>query len=136
VIWRALTGENEMVSFLYLMIAVLLLVLLFVRKRKEAKRTLKVFTLLKSPNGVAQKRFYDGWFALDHNLFPYDQISGLAEGKRCFYIVVGKAVTLIIQKDAFTIGDYETFVVFLSERLGDKPKLLKRLQKVRRKNRR
>ena len=65
----------------------------------------------------------------EENTYKYKSISKVVEGKICLYISLGKALGVTIRKDAFTKGDYETFVTFLRERLKDNPKALKRLKR-------
>ena len=48
----------------------------------------------------------------EEKTFRYKSISKVVEGKICLHISLGKAFDFIIKKDAFTKGDYETFVTF------------------------
>ena len=60
----------------------------------------------------------------------YSQVTKVAITKSCIFLVIEKALTVMLKKDAFTKGDYESFVEFLKEKLKDNPKALKGLRKA------
>jgi len=58
----------------------------------------------------------------------YNQISKSTNSRHCIYLIVEETCCVMVKKDAFTKGDYESFVVFLKEKLKDNPKALRGLK--------
>ena len=100
--------------------------LVFVVQHLEIKKGMQALI----ENGKVRRMFYNNTedtFELDNNTFCYNQISKIVEAKLCLYIFIGKKATAV-KKDAFTIGDYESFVAFLREKLKDNPQALRGLK--------
>jgi large-conductance mechanosensitive channel len=60
----------------------------------------------------------------------YSQVTKVVITKSCIFLIIEKALTVMLKKDAFTKGDYEAFIEFLKEKLKDNPKALKGLRKA------
>ena len=75
-----------------------------------------------------QTVFYNNRFErFPESTFQYNQISYVVATDVSLYLMIGNETTIIVKKDAFTIGDYESFVSFLKEKLKDNPKVLRGL---------
>ena len=108
-----------------------LIVFLFLSRYYQFRNTMKLVSLTKE---VVPKQFYDDNFMASGNSYQYDQITKIVVGKLCLFLIVGKLLTVMIKKDdAFTIGDYASFIDFLIEKLHDKPKIVKVLEKEKKK---
>ena len=72
--------------------------------------------------------FFDDTVEYGDYSFHYHQISKIIEAKLCLYIMVERNekdyALAIVRKDAFTKGEYETFVSFLRGRLAGNQKAL------------
>ena len=103
------------------------------RVNLNAKNLLKQYAVLSS-GGTAGIRvlFHNSEFNSNvygrENTFSYTQISKVVSGKLGLYFHIEKSLYVMLKKDAFTVGDYDSFVVFLREKLKDNPKALKRLR--------
>jgi len=93
------------------------------------KQLLKQSRVETSANlGNQKKTFNVNNFEIGNGTFRYEQISKIISANMCLFIVIEKSVTVMVKKDAFTIGDYESFVAFLREKLQDNPQALRGLK--------
>ena len=106
-----------------------------ITKRKIFKQVVKRDKLLNAENENSFSKhnvifYYDefGPRSAGAAMFKYNQISEINISNIAIYIAIEKTFTAPIKKDAFTIGDYDSFVVFLREKLKDNPKALKGLK--------
>ncbi len=71
--------------------------------------------------------FYDGDFRISgmqsSSLHPYFQITQFVEHGAYFYLYMGVDNAYYIEKDAFSLGDADSFRAFMKEKLGPKAKL-------------
>ena len=93
---------------------------------------IKQWPLIKSASNEKIKTiFFDDKLivnpSIENYTFRYNQVSRITDAKLCLYIMFDEAVVVMIKKDAFTKGDYDSLVSFLRERLIDNPKILKSL---------
>lgn len=72
--------------------------------------------------------FRDSEFEFSDIMVKYSQISKTSCSSAYMFIVVENAVTIIVKKDAFTKGDYDSFLIFMKDKLKDNPKALKGLK--------
>lgn len=99
---------------------------------RRLKESLKTARLLSSgnPNGFSdfEASFFNDNFITERFTFQYSQISKVVSSHNYMYLIIEATFGVIIKKDAFTVGDYETFVAFLREKLKDNPKAMKGLK--------
>jgi len=95
------------------------------------RQTEKLFEVQFSSGAIARiKSFNSAFIEIGEGRYEYSHVTKTVNGKKCLFLVVEKSLTIIIKKDAFTKGDYESFVEFLKEKLKDNPKALKGLRKA------
>jgi len=111
---------------IYGFIYVVPFMLMQIRKYSAARQLMRRWQLLTAASNKNDSKtiFFEDAFEADDLKFKYDQISKLAETKLCVYIVLEKAATVIVQKDAFIKGDYSEFVIFLRKRVKSKLKTM------------
>ena len=68
-----------------------------------------------------EAKFYKDVIMVGDVKFKYSQISKILTSNSCLYILIQETFVITIKKDAFTVGDYESFIVFLKEKLTDNP---------------
>ena len=96
-----------------------------IAKYWKSRKAIEAFERLASTGYEGWRSvFYEDVFKSDNNTFCYEQIAKIVVGKLCLYIIIEKTLLVIIRKDAFTVGDYESFVAFLREKLKDNPAAL------------
>lgn len=102
---------------------------LHITKHSKFKEAMKAFENLVSTGYEGWRSvFFDDMFESDNNTYYYEQISKVVKGKLCLHIIIEKKLLVMVKKDAFTKGDYESFVLFLREKLKDNPEALKGLR--------
>ena len=112
-------------GILGLLFAGILFVAPKVIEAKKLQQLLKRSRLLSSEDDEFIK--YETYFQNDsfeaggEIRFQYDQISKIMVSTLYMFIMIEDTVHTAVKKDAFTIGDYESFVVFLKEKLKDNP---------------
>ena len=115
------------------MIAIVLVVVILVIKQTakhlNLKKLIKQIQVGIAANPEARKtEFLANQFNGGGASFRYERITKIVEGNLCLYIIIGGVYAGMVKKDAFTVGDYESFVIFLREKLKDNPKALKGLK--------
>ena len=99
----------------------------------NAEKMLKQYAVLSSGDTVGIRVVFNE-FEFSSNVygrestFSYSQISRVISGKLGLYFHIEKSLYVMLKKDSFTVGDYDSFVVFLREKLKDNPKALKGLR--------
>ena len=115
-----------------LIIIIIALIVVFIRKYVDVRNLLKHYELrISSGMYDGQIKFYENNFIVSKGTFSYNQISKIIVGKHCVFIIVEKALHIIVKKDAFIKGDYDSFVEFLKEKLKDNRKALRGIKKRR-----
>ena len=108
---------------------VIAIVIVNIAKSLRLKQLVKQFQMIAKTNPKIQwKVFYADKFETYNGIFGYEQISKIIVADLCQYIIIENVATVMLKKDAFTIGDYDSFIVFLREKLKDNPKALKGLR--------
>ena len=103
---------------------------LLVGRHIQTKKAMKAVCLTRKD---IPKEFYEETFTANGGTYQYEQITKIVAGKVCLYLVVGKIFTVMVNRDAFIIGDYESFLDFLMGKLENNPKAVKVLEKEKRK---
>jgi len=128
VLWALLSGDGFW-GAMALIATTAFFITVYTMKYLETEKLMKAFGLVTSTEGGKLRTiFYDDTSRLANNTFRYEQISKIVDAKLGLYIIIEKAIAIIIKKDSFTVGDYESFVTFLREKLKDNPKALRGLK--------
>jgi len=85
-------------------------------KYRVIKKAHKTAVLKK--DGDTQRVFCGDAFGLNGEMYGYGQISKIVVARLCMYIYISteKYPVVMVKKDAFTVGDYESFVAFIEEK--------------------
>jgi len=111
----------------------IMIVCTLVTRHRTIKSIIKNTQTLDYAKAPEPKRFYADSLIIDDYKFTYDQIKNIIIGKVSIYLLGENVFSVGFRKDAFTIGDYASFIDFLIEKLHDKPKIVKVLEKEKKK---
>ena len=128
-----LSGEISLNALLMIGVAVIGILTPTSRANWDAKNLLKQYAVLSSGDKVGIKVVFNEFeFSSNvygrENTFNYAQISKVVSGKLGLYFHIEKSLYVMLKKDSFTVGDYDSFLVFLREKLKENPKALKTLK--------
>jgi len=100
---------------------------------RDSRNILKQYTLLGA-TGCPEIKINFFSENINSNLcgresnFKYSQITKTITGKIVLYLSIEKTLYVLIKKDSFTKGDYDSFLIFMREKLKDNPKALRGLK--------
>jgi len=127
-------AENIITQLLIAFISVYFFFTPILHARQHSKKLLKQYALLASSdeNTGSKTIFFTSHLESSMygrtNTFYYNQVSRVMVGKLGAYLLIEKSLYVMVKKDAFTKGDYESFIPFLKEKLKDNPKALRGLK--------
>lgn len=108
-------------------VCILLSAVFIIRVYVDAK-----LTSTRLSGNTVETIFFNDYFTYNTSILSatssYDDISRLITAKIGLYITVGANIHVLIKKDSFTVGDYESFVLFMREKLKNNPRVLKGLK--------
>ena len=115
------------VATTFLLFAALSLIGTFSVKRQDLERKIKEERLRNSGKegdfACIKTNFIEESFrTTDGAIYQYDQISKLLVSRDYLFIIIEEMISTAIKKNAFTLGDYESFVVFLREKFKEMDK--------------
>ena len=132
VIYMAIT--NDYFGFLVSSVVIPSMMILSIWARSRAIKTLtREIEAIKAEKQLESKTFEEDRFIFSDHIFDYGQITSIVFGKVSVYLLSKNLFQIPLNKTAFTTGDYASFIDFLIEKLQDKPKIVKKLKKERRK---
>ena len=128
--WAHLRGDMGSGILIIVTIFFFLAVFFFLAatgRKRTLKSKLKYARILNSGKegefAVYENYFYNDQFTISQGMsYQYGQISKLLVSKDYLFIDIEETLHTAVKKDSFTVGDYESFVVFLREKFKEMDK--------------